>query len=220
MAALMKQRVIFVFTHDSIGLGEDGPTHQPIEHLASLRIIPNMTVWRPCDVLETAVAWTDAIERRSGPCCLALTRQALPAQPRTAQQVAAVHRGGYVLKDCEGEPQLILIASGSEVGARGRRRPGSYQKGHAVRIVSMPSTNIFESQDAAYREDVLPRAVERRVAIEAAATETWWRYVGLRGAVVGMTSFGASGTAKDLFKHFGFTVDNVVKVAESVLQAG
>jgi len=219
MAALMKQRVIFVLTHDSIGLGEDGPTHQPIEQLASLRIIPQMTVWRPCDVLETALAWADAIERRDGPTCLALTRQALPAQTRTPEQIAAVRRGGYVLKDCAGEPQLILIATGSEVALAVDAAQALQQKGHAVRVVSMPSTSVFEAQDASYREQVLPRAVERRVAIEAGATETWWRYVGLKGAVVGMRSFGASGTGKDLFKHFGFTVENVVKAAEKVLQA-
>jgi transketolase len=220
MAALMKQRVILVLTHDSIGLGEDGPTHQPVEHCASLRIIPNMTLWRPCDVLETAIAWADSIERRDGPSCLALTRQALPAQPRTPAQVAAVRRGGYILKDCDGTPRLILIATGSEVALAVDAAQALQQKGHAVRVVSMPSTNVFEAQDAAYRESVLPKAVERRVAIEAGATETWWRYVGTRGAVVGMTSFGASGTAKDLFRHFGFTVENVVKIAESVLQSG
>lgn len=217
MSALMKQRVIYVMTHDSIGLGEDGPTHQPIEHLLSLRIIPNMTLWRPCDALETAVAWADAIERRDGPSCLALTRQGLPAQTRTAAQLVAVRRGGYVLKDCEGTPEVILIATGSEVALAVDAAQALQQKGRRVRVVSMPSTNVFESQDAAYREQVLPRYVDRRVAIEAAATETWWRYVGVRGAVVGMHSFGASGVAKDLFRHFGFTVDHVVATAERVL---
>jgi len=217
MSALMKQRVIYVMTHDSIGLGEDGPTHQPVEHVPSLRIIPNMTVWRPCDSLETALAWTDSIERRNGPSCLALTRQALPAQARTQQQVLDVRRGGYVLKDCEGQPQAILIATGSEVALAMDAAAALQQKGHRIRVVSMPSTNVFDAQDAAYRESVLPRAVERRVAVEAAATETWWRYVGNRGAVVGMTSFGASGNAKDLFKHFGFTVDHVVATVERVL---
>jgi len=217
MSALMKQRVIYVMTHDSIGLGEDGPTHQPIEHLPSLRIIPNMTVWRPCDVLETAVAWADAIERRDGPSCLALSRQGLPAQTRTSQQVADVRRGGYVLRDCEGMPQVILIATGSEVALAIEAAQALQQKGHRVRVVSMPSTNVFDTQDAAYREQVLPRAVDCRVAIEAAATETWWRYVGSRGAVIGMHSFGASGVAKDLFKHFGFTVEHVVATVERVL---
>ena len=221
MSALMKQRVIYVMTHDSIGLGEDGPTHQPIEHVPSLRIVPNMTLWRPCDALETAVAWADAIERQEGPSVLALTRQGLPAQTRTAAQIAEVRRGGYVLKDCEGAPgvipEVILIATGSEVALAVDAAQALQQKGRRVRVVSMPSTNVFESQDAAWREQVLPRAVERRVAIEAAATETWWRYVGPRGAVVGMHSFGASSVAKDLFRHFGFTVENVVRTVERVL---
>lgn len=218
MSALMQQRVIYVMTHDSIGLGEDGPTHQPVEHVPSLRIIPNMTVWRPCDSLETAVAWADAIERRNGPSCLALTRQALPAQTRTPQQVLDVRRGGYVLKDCDGPPQAILIATGSEVALAMDAAAALQQKGHRIRVVSMPSTNVFDAQDAAYRDSVLPRAVECRVAVEAAATETWWRYVGSRGAVIGMTSFGASGNAKELFKHFGFTVDHVVATVERVLR--
>ncbi|HKU13762.1 MAG TPA: transketolase [Steroidobacteraceae bacterium] len=210
MAALMKQRVIFVMTHDSIGLGEDGPTHQPVEHLPSLRIIPNMTVWRPCDLTETAQAWTDAIERRDGPTVLALTRQALPTQTRTPEQIAAIRRGGYVLQDCEGMPQTILIATGSEVGLAVEAAKLLQQKGQRVRVVSMPCTSVFDAQDASYREQVLPAQVERRVAIEAAAPDTWWRYVGPRGAIVAMHSFGASGLAKDLFKHFGFTPENVV----------
>jgi transketolase len=214
MSALMRQRVIYVMTHDSIGLGEDGPTHQPIEHLASLRVIPNMTVWRPCDSLETAVAWTEAIQLH-GPSVLALTRQALPPQPRSAEQVAAVRRGGYVLKDCDGTPQVILIASGSEVALAMQVAAAMPQL--ATRVVSMPSTNVFELQDAAYREAVLPRTVTRRVAIEAAAKQTWWRYVGLEGDVVGMNGFGASGIAKDLFKHFGFTVEDIVKVVQRVV---
>ncbi len=214
MSALMKQRVIYVMTHDSIGLGEDGPTHQPVEHLPSLRIIPNMTVWRPCDVTETAQSWADAIERRDGPTTLALTRQALPAQPRTPEQVADIRRGGYVLKDCEGTPDAILIATGSEVALAVEAARQLQQKGQRVRVVSMPCTSVFEAQDESYRERVLPRAVERRVAVEAAAPETWWRYVGPRGAVVGMNSFGASGVAKDLFKHFGFTPENVVAAVE------
>jgi transketolase len=217
MSALMKQRVIYVMTHDSIGLGEDGPTHQPVEHIPSLRIIPNMTLWRPCDSLETAVAWTDAIERTSGPTVLALTRQALPAQPRTAAQIEGAKRGGYVLKDSEGTPEVILIATGSEVGLAVDAAQALTQAGRRVRVVSMPSTSVFDAQDASYREQVLPRAVEARVAIEAAATETWWRYVGTRGTVIGMHSFGASGVGKDLFKHFGFTVENVVKVVQSIL---
>ena len=218
MSALMKQRVIYVMTHDSIGLGEDGPTHQPVEHLPSLRIIPNMTVWRPCDTLETAVAWADAIERRNGPTTLALTRQALPAQTRTAAQIEAVRRGGYVLKDCEGTPEAILIATGSEVGVAMDAAQALQQKGRRVRVVSMPSSNVFDAQDEAYREQVLPAAVDKRVAIEAAAPDTWWRYIGPGGAIVAMHSFGASGVGKDLFKHFGFTADNVVATVERILK--
>jgi transketolase len=219
MAALMKQRVIFVLTHDSIGLGEDGPTHQPIEHVPSLRIIPNMTVWRPCDVAETAAAWIDSIERSDGPSCLALSRQALPVQPRSAEQLAAIRRGGYVLKDSAGAPEVILIATGSEVGLAVEAAAALEQQGRRVRVVSMPSTNVFDAQDASYREQVLPPSVKCRVAIEAASTDGWWRYVGERGAVIGMTTFGASGAAKDLFKHFGFTVDNVVKTVDKLLQS-
>jgi transketolase len=214
MSALMKQRVIYVMTHDSIGLGEDGPTHQPVEHLPSLRIVPNMTVWRPCDVTETAQAWADSIERRDGPTVLALTRQALPAQTRTAEQIAEIRRGGYILKDSEGTPELILIATGSEVGLAVEAARLLQQKARRVRVVSMPCTSLFDAQDESYRERVLPKQVERRVAIEAAAPDTWYRYVGTRGAIVAMHSFGASGVAKDLFKHFGFTPENVVAVAE------
>jgi transketolase len=218
MSALMKQRVIYVMTHDSIGLGEDGPTHQPVEHVPSLRIIPNMTVWRPCDSTETAVAWAEAIEHRTGPSTLALTRQALPPQPRSEQQIADIRRGGYVLKDCEGTPEVILIATGSEVAIAVEAAAQLQQSGKRARVVSMPSTNVFEAQDESYREQVLPRAVQVRVAIEAAATETWYRYVGPNGAIIGMTTFGASGVAKDLFKHFGFTADNVVRTAQKLLQ--
>jgi transketolase len=217
MSALMKQRVIYVMTHDSIGLGEDGPTHQPVEHLPSLRIIPNMTVWRPCDSAETAVAWADAIERRNGPTVLALTRQALAAQSRSSEQVSNIRRGGYILKDCDGTPELILIATGSEVALAIEAAQALQQKSQRVRVVSMPCVSVFEAQDASYREQVLPRSVERRIAIEAAAPDTWWRYVGPRGATIAMTSFGASGVAKDLFRHFGFTVDNVVRNAEQLL---
>jgi transketolase len=217
MSALMKQRVIYVMTHDSIGLGEDGPTHQPVEHVPSLRIIPNMTLWRPCDSAETAIAWADAIERRGGPTVLALTRQGLPAQARTAEQLADVKRGGYVLLDCEGVAEAILIATGSEVPLAVDAARALQQKGQRVRVVSMPCVSLFEAQDESYRERVLPRAVERRLAIEAAAPDTWWRYVGPRGSVLGMTTFGASGVAKDLFKHFGFTVENVVRSVEKLL---
>ncbi len=217
MSALMRQRVIYVLTHDSIGLGEDGPTHQPVEHVPSLRIIPNMVVWRPCDTVETGVAWVDAIERQDAPSVLALTRQALPAQPRTAEQIANVRRGGYVLKDCAGTPEIILIATGSEVALAVDAGAALEQQGRKVRIVSMPSTNVFDAQDAAYRDTVLPPDVTLRVAIEAAAPDTWWRYVGPKGGIVAMTTFGASAPAKDLFKHFGFTVDHVVKTVQQLL---
>jgi transketolase len=217
MSALMRQRVIYVMTHDSIGLGEDGPTHQPVEHVPSLRIIPNMIVWRPCDAVETAIAWADSIERNNAPSVLALTRQALPPQPRTAEQIANVRRGGYVLQDCAGVPEAILIATGSEVTLAVEAAKALEQQGRRVRVVSMPSTNVFDAQEASYRDAVLPPAVERRVAVEAASPETWWRYVGTKGAVVAMNSFGASAPAKDLFKQFGFTVENVVKMVQSIL---
>jgi transketolase len=217
MSALMKQRVIYVFTHDSIGLGEDGPTHQPIEHLGSLRLIPGLHVWRPADQFETAVAWAYAIEHRDGPSALALTRQALPVQPHTAGDDQKVRRGGYVLQDCQGQPELILIATGSEVALAMDAAKVLTDQGRKVRVVSMPCTTLFDAQDAAYREQVLPRAVAQRVAIEAASPDLWWRYVGTSGAVIGMHSFGASAPAKDLFKHFGFTVEKVVEVAQQVL---
>jgi len=216
MAALMKQGVIYVLTHDSIGLGEDGPTHQPVEHVQSLRIIPNMSVWRPCDTVETAAAWADAIERRTGPTSLVLTRQGLPHQARTSQQIANIRRGGYVLVDCAGAPEVILMATGSEVALAVDAAKQLSQQGRRVRVVSMPSTTVFENQDAAYRESVLPMAVAKRVAIEAGVRDGWWKYVGTHGAVIGMNTFGASAPAKDLFKHFGFTVENVVKTVEAL----
>ena len=217
MSALMRIGSIFVFTHDSIGLGEDGPTHQPVEHLASLRIIPHLTVWRPCDAVETTVAWVDAIERRNGPTILALTRQALPHQQRTAEQVAAIRKGGYVLRDCTGTPDCILIATGSEIALAVGAAQALAERGRKVRVVSMPCTQLFDAQDAAYRDSVLPERVVTRVAIEAGVREGWWRFVGTRGAVVGLDEFGASAPAKDLFAHLGFTVDNVVKTAETVM---
>ncbi|HYM35872.1 MAG TPA: transketolase [Steroidobacteraceae bacterium] len=217
MAALMKQGVIYVLTHDSIGLGEDGPTHQPVEHIASLRIIPNMTVWRPCDSVETAIAWADAIERRTGPTSLVLTRQSLPHQIRSAAQIATIRRGGYVLLDCDGAPESILIATGSEVSLAMDAAKQLNAKGRRIRVVSMPSTNVFDAQDAAYRESVLPKSILKRVAIEAGVRDGWWQYVGANGAIIGMNTFGASAPAKDLFKHFGFTVDKVVQVVEQVL---
>jgi transketolase len=217
MAALMRQRVVLVFTHDSIGLGEDGPTHQPIEHLWSLRLIPNMRVWRPCDTVETAVAWRDALEHTTGPTALALSRQALPAMARTTEQTAAIARGGYVLVDCQGAPECVLIATGSEVGIAVEAAKALAGKGRRVRVVSMPCTSLFDAQDATYRTSVLPTGVPK-LAVEAGVREGWWRYVGERGAVIGMDTFGASAPAKQLFEHFGFTAAHVAEVAESLLR--
>jgi transketolase len=220
MSALMRLRVIFVYTHDSIGLGEDGPTHQPIEHLASLRIIPHMDLWRPCDAVETAAAWSVAIENRDGPTCLIFTRQSVVHQPREAAQVAAIRRGGYVLIDSDGPPEAIVIATGSEVGIAAEALRVVAAKGRKVRLVSMPSTTTFDRQDAAYRQSVLPPAVTRRVAVEAGVTATWWHYVGLQGEIVGINHFGASAPAKDLFKAYGFTAEHVVTAIEKVLSKG
>ncbi len=218
MAALMEVRAIFVFTHDSIGLGEDGPTHQAVEHTASLRLIPNMRVWRPCDAVETAVAWQDAIERANGPSSLVLTRQALPAQPRQSGQIAAIRRGGYVLRDAD-RVDLILIATGSEVALAVAAADALAAKGHGVRVVSMPCPTLFAAQDAAWREAVLPAAVMRRIAIEAGVTETWHRWVGPAGRIVGLDAFGKSAPAKDLFQHFGFTPERITKEALELLGA-
>jgi transketolase len=218
LGALMHQRVIHVYTHDSIGLGEDGPTHQPIEHLASLRAMPNLSVWRPCDAAETAVAWVAAVERMNGPTALILTRQALPQQARTDAQQANIVRGGYVLIDTDGPPEAIVIATGSEIGISGDAVRALNSSGHRVRLVSMPSTEAFDAQEAAYRESVLPRAVTQRLAVEAAATQSWWKYVGTDGGVLGIDRFGASGKASDLFPHFGFTADNVAKQLERILK--
>jgi transketolase len=216
MAALMKQRVILVYTHDSIGLGEDGPTHQPVEHVASLRIIPNMRLWRPCDTVETAVAWADAVARRDGPTSLILSRQALPAMTRTDVQRADVAKGGYVLADAGGVPECVLIATGSEVALAADAAKALAEKGRRIRVVSMPCTDLFDAQSPQYRETVLPPGVPR-VAIEAGVGDGWWRYVGGAGAVIGMTSFGASAPAKLLFEHFGFTRDNVIRTVEGLL---
>ncbi len=213
MSALMGARAIHVYTHDSIGLGEDGPTHQPVEHLASLRYIPDNDVWRPCDAVESAVAWRAAIERRDGPSCLVFSRQNLPHQARDAAQVAAIARGGYVLKDSVGAPEVILIATGSEVGLA---MQAAAQLGDGVRVVSMPSTDVFDRQDAAYRESVLPKACRRRIAIEAATRDFWRKYVGLDGAVIGMDGYGASAPAEQLYPHFGITVDAVVAAANGL----
>ena len=213
MSALMGAQAIHVYTHDSIGLGEDGPTHQPIEHLASLRYIPNNDVWRPCDAVESAVCWRAAIERGNGPSCLIFSRQNLDHQPRSEAQVADIARGGYVLKDGGANPSTILIATGSEVGLAMK---AAAQLGDDVRVVSMPSTDVFDRQDATYRESVLPRACRKRVAIEAGVSDFWRKYVGLDGAVIGIDTFGASAPADKLFPHFGFTVERVVEAARSL----
>ena len=214
MAALMKVQSIFVYTHDSIGLGEDGPTHQAIEQIPTLRMIPGMSVWRPCDTVESAVAWQAAIEQQDGPSCLIFSRQGLPHQARTAEQIANIRKGGYILKDCDGTPDVIIIATGSEVAlAMGA---ADQLGGKKVRVVSMPSTTVFDAQDEAYRELVLPGNVTARVAVEAAVTGGWYKYVGLNGAVVGIDRFGESAPAGQLFELFGFTVDNVVKAVNSV----
>lgn len=217
MAALMKIRSIFVYTHDSIGLGEDGPTHQPVEQTATLRMIPNMSVWRPCDAVETAVSWKSAVEKKTGPSCLIFSRQNLPHQARTDAQIANIAKGGYVLKDCAGTPDAIIIATGSEVALAVGAADALTAKGKKIRVVSMPAADLFEAQDAAYRESVLPASVTARVAVEAGVTDGWYKYVGLNGKVVGLNRFGESAPAALLFKEFGFTVENVVSVVESVL---
>ncbi|MGO2259595.1 MAG: transketolase [Hafnia alvei] len=218
MAALMKIRNIFVYTHDSIGLGEDGPTHQPVEQMASLRVTPNMNTWRPCDQVESAVAWQFAIQRNDGPSALIFSRQNLAQMDRTPEQVANISRGGYILKDCAGQPELIFIATGSEVELAVNAADQLTAEGRKVRVVSMPATEVFDKQDAAYRESVLPAAVSARVAVEAGIADFWYKYVGLNGAVVGMTTFGESAPAELLFKEFGFTVDNVVAKAKALLK--
>ncbi len=214
MAALMKQRSIFVYTHDSIGLGEDGPTHQPIEQIPTLRMIPNMAVWRPCDAVESAVAWQQAIERKEGPSCLIFSRQGLAHQSRSSAQISDIAKGGYVLKDCEGTPEVIIIATGSEVALAVDAAAKLSDK--KIRVVSMPSTNLFDAQDEAYRESVLPASVTARVAVEAAVSDGWYKYVGLNGAVIGVDRFGESAPAGQLFECFGFTVDKVVEAVNSV----
>ncbi|KKL79516.1 hypothetical protein LCGC14_2014030, partial [marine sediment metagenome] len=205
--------------HDSIGLGEDGPTHQPIEQLASLRTTPNMSTWRPADAVESAVAWKSALERTDGPTALIFSRQGLPAQARDAQQLADVAKGAYVLSDSEGEPDLILIATGSEVGLAQDSAAKLREKGSKVRVVSMPSTDVFDAQSAEYKQQVLPIEVTNRMAIEAAIADYWYKYVGLDGRIVGMTTFGESAPAGELFKEFGFTVENVLEVAAEMLDA-
>ncbi|HHX8584242.1 TPA: transketolase [Vibrio diabolicus] len=217
MAALMKIQNIQVYTHDSIGLGEDGPTHQPVEQMASLRLTPNMSTWRPCDQVESAVAWKLAIERKDAPTALIFSRQNLAQQERDAEQVADIAKGGYILKDCEGKPELILIATGSEVELAVEAAAQLTAEGKKVRVVSMPSTDAFDKQDAAYREAVLPSDVTARIAIEAGIADFWYKYVGFDGRIIGMTSFGESAPAGELFKMFGFTTENVVNTAKELL---
>mgnify|MGYP001369580729 CR=1 FL=1 len=219
MAALMKVRNIQVYTHDSIGLGEDGPTHQSIEHVASLRLIPNLSVWRPCDTVESAVAWKAALQRNDGPTCLLFTRQSVPHQPRDARQLRDIERGGYVLNDCDGTPDVILIATGSEVALAVQTKETLSASGLRARVVSMPSTDRFDDQVSDYRQAVLPDNVKARVAIEAGVTWGWYKYVGSQGRVVGIDTFGESAPAPVVFEHFGFTVGNVIKAAQEAVEA-
>ena len=213
MAALMKIQSIFVYTHDSIGLGEDGPTHQAVEQIPTLRMIPNMSVWRSCDAVETAISWKHAIERKNGPTTLIFSRQNLAHQQRSAEQIANIEKGGYILVDTDGTPDAIVIATGSEVDLAVKAAEESHKK---VRVVSMPCVDVYEAQDDAYKESVLPAAVNARVAVEAAIMDGWWKYVGLNGKVIGMTTYGESAPAPELFEYFGFTVDNVVKAINEV----
>ncbi|WP_368881310.1 transketolase [Shewanella algae] len=217
MAALMKVQNIQVYTHDSIGLGEDGPTHQPVEQIASLRMTPNMSTWRPCDQVESAIAWKYAIERKDGPTSLIFSRQNLTQMPRSAEQLSDVAKGGYVLVDCEGAPELIIIATGSEVELAVKAQAELAATGAKVRVVSMPSTDVFDQQDAAYKEAVLPANVTKRLAVEAGIADYWYKYVGLSGRIIGMTSFGESAPANQLFEMFGFTVDKVVEAGKALL---
>ncbi|TDJ35225.1 MAG: transketolase, partial [Gammaproteobacteria bacterium] len=218
MSALMGIRTIFVYTHDSIGLGEDGPTHQPVEHLTSLRAMPNMVVWRPCDLVETAVAWRQAIERRDGPTSLVLTRQGLAPQERTEEQRNLIARGGYILYVSEKEPRALIIATGSEVDLAVRAAKTLNEQSIGVYVVSMPSAEVFEQQDKSYRDAVLPPDIRARVAVEAGATLGWSRYVGLDGKVIGLDRFGASAPARDVFEYFGFRASNVVDAVKSLVK--
>jgi transketolase len=217
MSALMKQRVIYVFTHDSIGLGEDGPTHQPVEQTATLRYIPNMELWRPCDTVESAAAWVAAVERNDGPSSLVFSRQNLEFQKRDEAQIANIRKGAYVLSEAAGgKPQAVIIATGSEVSLAMEAQKSLSGEGINVRVVSMPSTNVFDKQDQGYKDSVLPKGV-KRVSVEAGVTGGWYKYVGLDGAVIGMDSFGESAPAPELFKHFGFTAENVVATVKKVI---
>lgn len=217
MAALMKLRSIFVFTHDSIGLGEDGPTHQPVEQIATLRLIPNMSVWRPCDATESAVAWKLALERKTMPTSMAFSRQNLNPQPRSAEQVANISRGGYILLEPATAPEAIIIATGSEVGLAVDAATQLNQAGHAIRVVSMPSTDTFDAQPEAYKADVLPANITARVVVEAGVSDGWYKYVGWQGKIIGINCFGESAPAGELMKHFGFTTDNVVNTVKTLL---
>jgi transketolase len=217
MAALMKVHSIFVYTHDSIGLGEDGPTHQAVEQTATLRMIPRMSVWRPCDAVESAVAWKAAVDNTGGPSCLIFSRQNLPHQERSAEQIAAISRGGYVLRDCDGTPDAIIIGTGSEVSLAIEAAETLTAKGRKIRVVSLPSTDVFDAQDEAWRESVLPAGVKARVAVEAGVTDYWLKYVGLEGKVIGIDTFGESAPAPEVYKHFGITAENVVAAVESLL---
>jgi transketolase len=217
MAALMKIQSIFVYTHDSIGLGEDGPTHQAVEQLPTLRLIPNMDVWRPCDAVETAVSWKAALERRDGPTSLVLSRQNLKHQTRSAEQIEVIERGGYVLRECDGTPDVIIIATGSEVELATAASESELLEGEKIRVVSMPSTTVFDRQPRDYRDSVLPPEVKARVVVEAACTGGWYKYVGLDGVVIGIDTFGESAPAKELFAYFGFTVGKVVEAVSGLL---
>ena len=217
LSALMRQRVIYILTHDSIGLGEDGPTHQPVEHIPSLRLIPGLRVWRPCDAVETVIAWKNAVESENAPTCLILSRQNLPLQKRTLEQGKTMERGGYVLHEPAGPVQGIIIATGSEVALAMEAARELEKRGRKIRVVSMPCAEVFAAQDKAWQESVLPSSVRARVAVEAAASDWWHKYVGLDGIVIGMTTFGESAPAPELFKHFGFTVEHVMKTMESLL---
>jgi transketolase len=216
MSALMRLHSILVYTHDSIGQGEDGPTHQPVEQLACLRLTPDLSVWRPCDTVETAVAWKAALSHSDGPSALVFSRQALPHQDRNIEQVQSISRGAYILKDCEGDPDLIIIATGSEVGICQQATAELQNDGIKARLISMPSVDVFESQDSDYQEQILPGAVRKRLAVEAGAADYWRKFVGLDGKVVGMTTFGESAPGAVLMEKFGFTVENVVSTAKSL----
>ena len=217
MAALMKQRVIFVLTHDSIGVGEDGSTHQPIEHVASLRLIPGLTLWRPADAVEAAVAWQKAIEKIDGPTCLILSRQTLPHNQRTSKQTTNISRGGYVLSNTKENPDAIIIATGSEVGVAMKAAALLAEKGHEIRVVSMPSVEVFAAQSKEYRDTVLPPAVTARVVIEAGSSAAWYKYVGSKGKVIGIDRFGKSAPGDVLFDYFGITAENTAVVLTKIL---